>query len=507
MSGNEKRGKAVRGFVRGLLWGSLAAAGGLVVVSQVSGPPVSDAQQDRDATTRAEVSTPSADGGEQGAAPPSEPVAEPAPAPLAVTQAPDAPESAGASNTLPALPTTTEAPPAQAVADLPATPEADGPIALVPAPAEPPVAPPSDAPADQMAAAGQIAPPSAPVPGELPLASTPPDSLGLPEAEQAPAPADLPPPLSPQDETLLLPLPDAAPVDPVPEPSEPDPTPEPMPLPEPEPAAPPTGTLAPAPELANQTPGVVTGRLPRIGAEPAPEVTQGAPEFEDDESLPPLRRFARPFENAGQKPLFAILLQDNGKDGVNRAELAALALPLSIVIDPLSDGAADRAAIWRAGGQEVVMAGTGIPAGAGPGDLEQSFQVLASRLPEAVAVIDPDGSAFQNNRPLATQVVPILAAQGRGLVTFDQGLNAADQVARREGLAAATIFRSIDDGAEDSPVIRRYLDRAAFKAAQEGRVVVIGVLRPETVAGILEWAVEGRASTVALAPISAMLQN
>ncbi|MDP4033074.1 MAG: divergent polysaccharide deacetylase family protein, partial [Pseudorhodobacter sp.] len=196
-----------------------------------------------------------------------------------------------------------------------------------------------------------------------------------------------------------------------------------------------------------------------------------------------------------------------GQDGVNRAELAALDLPLSIVIDPLSEGAAERAAIWRAGGQEVVMAGTGIPAGAGPGDLEQSFQVLASRLPESVAVIDPDGRAFQNNRPLAAQVVPILAEQGRGLVTFDQGLNAADQVARREGLAAATIFRSIDGGNEDSPVIRRYLDRAAFKAAQEGRVIVIGTLRPETVAGILEWAVEGRASTVALAPVSAMLRN
>lgn len=155
------------------------------------------------------------------------------------------------------------------------------------------------------------------------------------------------------------------------------------------------------------------------------------------------------------------------------------------------------------------MAGTGIPAGAGPGDLEQSFQVLSARLPEAVAVIDPDGRAFQNNRPLATQIVPILAEQGRGLVTFEQGLNAADQVARREGLAAAMIFRSIDGEGEGggSAVIRRYLDRAAFKAAQEGRVIVVGTLRPETVAGVLEWAVEGRASTVALAPISAMLQN
>jgi uncharacterized protein len=54
-------------------------------------------------------------------------------------------------------------------------------------------------------------------------------------------------------------------------------------------------------------------------------------------------------------------------------------------------------------------------------------------------------------------------------------------------------------------VIRRYLDRAAFKAAQEGRVAVIGTLRDETVKAIMEWAVEGRSATVALAPISALM--
>ena len=53
---------------------------------------------------------------------------------------------------------------------------------------------------------------------------------------------------------------------------------------------------------------------------------------------------------------------------------------------------------------------------------------------------------------------------------------------------------------------RRYLDRAAFKAAQEGRVVVQGTTRPETVQALLEWTVEGRAGSVELAPASAVLQ-
>ena len=38
--------------------------------------------------------------------------------------------------------------------------------------------------------------------------------------------------------------------------------------------------------------------------------------------------------------------------------------------------------------------------------------------------------------------------------------------------------------------------RAAFKAAQEGRVTVVGSTRPETVAAIMEWSIEGRASSV-----------
>jgi len=101
--------------------------------------------------------------------------------------------------------------------------------------------------------------------------------------------------------------------------------------------------------------------------------------------------------------------------------------------------------------------------------------------------------------------VPIIKDQGRGLVTFDAGLNAADQVARREDVAAAVIFRDLDGAGEDTPLIRRYLDRAAFKAAQEGRVVVVGTTRPETIAALIEWSIEGKGAAVALAPITAVL--
>jgi polysaccharide deacetylase 2 family uncharacterized protein YibQ len=127
-------------------------------------------------------------------------------------------------------------------------------------------------------------------------------------------------------------------------------------------------------------------------------------------------------------------------------------------------------------------------------------------LPEAVAVMDLATPMFQNQRPLASIVVPIVASQGRGLLTWDQGLNAADQVARREDVAAAVIFRDLASSGTDGEAIRRLLDRAVFKAGQDGRAVVAGTASPETVAALLEWSVEGRAATIALGPLTAAMQ-
>lgn len=284
--------------------------------------------------------------------------------------------------------------------------------------------------------------------------------------------------------------------------------------------APAPSTLAPDSGIAQNTvEGVTTDRLPTITPDPAAEaplVNSAArpaepsvagtdlPELAAD--LPPLQRFARSFENPGAKPLFAVLLLDQGDPDLRRAELAALPLPLSFVVDPMQPGAAEAAEIYRAAGQEVVMLATAIPRGATAADLEQSFAAIAPILPEAVALIDTIDATFQDNRGLSAEVVTHLDAKGLGLVTFDRGLNAADQVARREGVPAATVFRSLDDEGEDSPLIRRYLDRAAFKAAQEGRVVVIGTAREATITALMEWAVEGRSASVALAPISAVMQ-
>ncbi len=261
-----------------------------------------------------------------------------------------------------------------------------------------------------------------------------------------------------------------------------------------------TDTLPPEPPLSGTVEGVVTGRLAQIGA-----ATPTAPAADGSVAQTPLVLFARTFENPDGKPVFSIVLIDTGAADLDRKALAELPFPVSFALDPLDPATPSHVAIYRAAGQEVLMLANGIPEGATASDLEVSFAALAEKMPEAIAVLDQPEPVFQDDRPLATQVVPILAAQGRGLVTWDEGLNAADQVARREGLPTATAFRYLDGEGENTETVRRYLDRAAFRAAQDGRVVVIGQTRPETVEALIAWGLEGRSSAVALAPISAAL--
>lgn len=527
----------IRNFVVGVAWGGVVAGLGLVVISQVA--PMQGVPEAAIPVAEPVIVAPK----------PAEVVAKPAPEPGLKPVAPA--EIAAPAPLTPAQP--------EAAANA-ALPQPDATAAAV---AAPQAAPPLDAPLPQDTAVAAAAPtaqapkvqleepaaiatpdaatpdaatPDSPPPGDA--AALPADDTALitadaqplpaaPGGDLAPAAAELPPPAAPQTDEPLLDPPAAPAAAPDPVSIAPQPIADPEPVDPPAPVAPPApletpakppseitsllpSTIAPDTGLNEPVAGVTTGRLPSIAAAaPNPEVTAApapasAPGSEA-EATTPLSRYARSFANPTNKPLFAIVLLDTGAADLNRAQLAALPFPVSFVIDPLNPDAAQAAAIYRGAGQEVLMLATGIPAGATASDLEQTFQAHADALPEAVAILDLAEGGFQNDRPLATQVVPILKAQGRGLLTYDKGLNAADQVARREDLPAATIFRSLDAEGEETALIRRYLDRAAFKAAQDGRVVVLGQTRPETIAALLEWTVEGRAAAVALAPASAVV--
>ncbi len=271
----------------------------------------------------------------------------------------------------------------------------------------------------------------------------------------------------------------------------------------------PNGVNAPKPGFATDAPGVriirpSTTKPPATKPLPAARADAATARDAADGS-PALVRNAADFANLGGKPLMSVILIDDGSQ--NPAMITGLGFPVTVALDPTRPGAAEAAVIYRAAGLEVLILASALPAGATASDLEVTFQSHFNTLPQAVGVLDLPLDGFQDNRVLAQQIIGILGQGGYGLVTLDKGLNPAAQVAERERLAQARVFRELDAAGETPETIRRYLDRAAFRGAQQGSVVVLGHGTGETLQALVEWAAEGRAANMALCPVSAAMSE
>jgi hypothetical protein len=146
-----------------------------------------------------------------------------------------------------------------------------------------------------------------------------------------------------------------------------------------------------------------------------------------------------------------------------------------------------------------------LPEGAQPSDAETAFGVTLDKIDGVVGVLEGTRGGFQGSRDVSDQVTEILARSGHGLVTQDKGLNTMPKLARKAGVPADPVFRDFDSKDQSATVIRRFLDQAAFKAGQEGAVIMLGRLRPDTVSALLLWGLQDRAGQVALAPVSTVL--
>ena len=231
---------------------------------------------------------------------------------------------------------------------------------------------------------------------------------------------------------------------------------------------------------------------------------------EADSSARPIDRFAQPFDAAADKPLMSIVLIDDGTTptagAAGIAALRSFPYPLSFAVDSSLPDAAERIALYRDKGFEV-MTMIDLPAGAQPVDAETTFAVLLPKMEGVVGVLEGTGTGFQESRDLADQVSAIVAQSGHGLLTQSRGLNTMPKLARKEGVPAAPVFRDFDSKGQSATVIRRFLDQAAFKAGQEGAVVMLGRMRPDTISALLLWGLQDRASSVALSPVSAVLKR
>lgn len=226
-----------------------------------------------------------------------------------------------------------------------------------------------------------------------------------------------------------------------------------------------------------------------------------------DESDPvvgkPIEAYAAPFENPENKPLMSIILiDDEGAYGVEA--LQDFPYPISFAVHPSDPQAAEKLARHRAAGFEV-LAIVDLPNAASAQDAEVSLAVWLETLPQTVGILEGVTSGIQGNRKQADQVAAIAGDTGRGLVTQGRGLNTVQKLAARNGIPSSVVFRDFDGAQQDPAVMRRFLDQAAFRAGQEGAVVMLGRLRPDTISALLLWGLEDRGNRVAMAPISAVM--
>ena len=504
MMGQDRGGSVAKGFISGMIWGVVASGIGLAVLSLAAplpAPPeaASEAPAGGGAAavgTEAQGQT----GAEmQGSGRDGDVVELPPTAPAGTEGAPDTLAPMDSADTEPAA--------------LPQVGDAGGALDAPGAGAD--VAGVTVDPGDTPVASA----PQAPVPSEpdaevaLSISTEPAQPAAPDVAEEtvfAPAPeADAGPQVAAASDPGLA-APDADTLDrPVPDVSRPqvDQAPAAPPGPPDAPrmaALPQIGVDGSTPPAAPQAPAMDTplpsqgSLLPRVGDDDtAPPAVPGPP------VLPPIQANGEPFENLTGKPLMSIILID-GPGSVGAEALADFPYPLTFAIDPTQPDAVEKMRAYRLAGFEVVAL-IDLPPAAQPADAEMALDAGFHVLPEAVAVLEGTGSGIQGNRALSDQVTRIVGQDGYGLITQDNGLNTVPKLAEKAGVPTAVVFRDFDGAGQTPAVMRRFLDQAAFRAGQQGSVVMLGRVQPDTVSALLLWGLQDRASRVALAPITAIL--
>ncbi|MCH2077642.1 MAG: divergent polysaccharide deacetylase family protein [Rhodobacteraceae bacterium] len=266
-------------------------------------------------------------------------------------------------------------------------------------------------------------------------------------------------------------------------------------------AAPTQRPQATAGGFGNRANGVTVNRL--TDSQQAEEKVETATDVEPQDPRAIIRNaMTDDWAGPDDRPLVSFILIDEAGDAALLGALGSFDGPLTFALPATASQAArDR---YRNAGHEIVVIAD-IPEAAQPSDIEVVMEGSMIAVPEAVAVLDGTLSGFRGDRRVAEQVVDILGASGHGMVTVAQGLDAASQIAGREGVPSGTIYRDLDAQGQNNSVIRRFLDQAAFRAQQEGQVILLGRLKAETISALLIWHQQDRASRVNLAPLSAVL--
>jgi hypothetical protein len=246
-------------------------------------------------------------------------------------------------------------------------------------------------------------------------------------------------------------------------------------------------------------------KVNRIGIS-EPEAPEEVEEVAMTDDISALVRYAAAFENADNLPVMSMVFIDDGTINDPHLALNSLGFPVTVVLDASGPNVADKMNAYRAAGIEVGVRAS-LPANAAPSDVAVALEATFAALPEAVLLFDGGVGGLQNDRAAISQAMSNLAQSGRGYLSVFSGLNVSVREADKLNVPAGVIYRDLDGEGQDAAEIRRLMDQAAFRARQDGGVVLMARLHPDTNAALQLWGAESGRKQVALAPVSAILMS
>jgi len=207
------------------------------------------------------------------------------------------------------------------------------------------------------------------------------------------------------------------------------------------------------------------------------------------------------------KPKMSIVLLTDQLDAIDPNFLQDLPIPVTFAVDPMNPSADTLLRSLRELQQEAVILAD-LPPEAIVQDVDVALSALFDFLPQTVGIIERQVGALQQSRDVTLHLPTVLNRTGHGLVIYEKGLNTLAKEAGKAGTPVATIYRDLDGADQNELIIRRFLDGAAFRAANSSSesIVVLARLRPETMNAILVWALQDRAQKTAIVPVSQLMK-
>ena len=208
------------------------------------------------------------------------------------------------------------------------------------------------------------------------------------------------------------------------------------------------------------------------------------------------------------KPKLSIVLLTDQLSAIDPNLLQVLPIPVTFAVDPVNPAADTLLISLREREQEAVILAD-LPPEAAVQDVDAALTALVDMLPQTVGVIERQAGALQQSRDVMLHVPEVLNRTGHGLVVYEKGFNTLAKEAGKAGTPVATIYRNLDDADQNERAIRRFLDGAAFRAANSPSepIVVLARLRRETMSAIRIWALQDRAHKTAVVPVSQLMKT